>query len=347
MNNTHSNIPIEEIVRDSLKVPEVNARFVDQLYEDLNNQAGKKRFNQRISLKWRSVSILTSALLILIVVTMFLIGPNRVYGEIMKIFGYIPGGGIVDLSTPIRVLAEPVSVIRDDISITVTSAILSGDQTQIEYRIFGVPGSAYPDREDVTGCMQREYLRLPDGRRLVQNNFGYEPVPMDVNDAVFVIPCIANTLPGKTPENWELPLRFIPAPADLNAIPVTELSTPEVILAQEESDQNTPSESIEYSVIVSKEIETSDGYILVGNYEPQGYNGERAHMVEGPEIMDATGKDIAYVYPQSVTESINRDLLILYGRGVQSCRINLPFNHTFFRLSPPVCGVWCERRIHF
>lgn len=308
MNSPHSNIPIEEIVRDSFEIPEVNAKFVDQLFEDLNHQARKKkRINHRLSPKWRTVSILASALLFLMIITTLLIGPHRVYAEIMKIFGYIPGGGIVDLSSPIRVIAEPVSLTRDDISVTVTSAILTDDQTQIEYRIFGVPGSAYPDREDVTGCMQREYLRLPDGKRLVQTNFGYEPVPMDANEAVFVIPCIVNTLPGKIPENWELPLRFIPAPTDMTVMPVTELATPEVTLAQEESDQDTPSEPSEYSVIVNKEIETSDGYILVGHYEPQEYNGAWAQMAGGPEILDATGKDIAYVYPQDVTDAINQE----------------------------------------
>ncbi len=43
MNSPHSNIPIEEIVRDSFEIPEVNAKFVDQLFEDLNHQARKKK----------------------------------------------------------------------------------------------------------------------------------------------------------------------------------------------------------------------------------------------------------------------------------------------------------------
>ena len=43
----------------------------------------------------------------------------------------------------------------------------------------------------------------------------YPAIPADVNEAVLVIPCLANTLPGKAPENWELPLRFVPAPEGL------------------------------------------------------------------------------------------------------------------------------------
>ncbi|MDY6846713.1 MAG: hypothetical protein SVP52_06215, partial [Chloroflexota bacterium] len=115
MNNPHSKVPFEEIVRDSFAVPEVRTGFVDQLYDDLNFQAEKKRVNHRQHFLFRPISVIASALLFLLVVTTLLIGPNRVYAEIMKVFGYIPGVGIVDQSSPIRILAEPVSLTRDGI----------------------------------------------------------------------------------------------------------------------------------------------------------------------------------------------------------------------------------------
>jgi hypothetical protein len=137
--------------------------------------------------------------------------------------GYIPRVGIVDPSGGIRVLAEPVSVSREGITLTVTGATLTADGTHLQYRTFGVPRSAYPQREDVSGCYEPEYLRLPDGTKLgTEREMG--PVPAEVNEAVFVMPCIAGTLPGTVPEDWELPLRFVPAPEELEVMPVVELS---------------------------------------------------------------------------------------------------------------------------
>jgi hypothetical protein len=241
----------------------------------------------------------------LMIIGTLVIGPQRVYAALQQLFGYIPGVGIVDQSAPIRVLAEPVSVTRDGITVTVTSAILTGDKTQIAYRIFGVPGSAYPDREDIAGCFQNEYLRLADGTQLNQINYGYEPVPASVNEAVFVIPCIAETLPGKVPENWELPLRFVPAPPDLTVMPVIELSpSPQVDLTQSAATNGTAVAPVASPVTVSEEIETSDGYILIGQFQPQSQPGESVQVTGAEEIRDASGKKVSYTYPLDVGNEV-------------------------------------------
>jgi len=180
----------EENVRQSFAVPEIRPEFVDQVYGDLMQRAVAKSRKSRPFLGLRPAWTVTLAIITLMIIGTLVIGPQRVYAEFLKLFGYIPGVGIVDQSNPIRVLAEPVSVTRDGITVTVTSATLTGDRTQIAYRIFGVPGSAYPDREDIVGCITQEYLRLADGTQLTAVNYGYQPVPTDVNEAVFVIPCI-------------------------------------------------------------------------------------------------------------------------------------------------------------
>ena len=142
----------EENVRQSFAVPEIRPEFVDQVYGDLMQRAVAKSRKHHPFFGLRPAWTVALAILTLAIIGMLAIGPQRVYAEFLKLFGYIPGVGIVDQSNPIRVLAEPVSVTRDGITVTVTSATLTGDRTQIAYRIFGVPGSAYPDREDVAGC---------------------------------------------------------------------------------------------------------------------------------------------------------------------------------------------------
>lgn len=308
MNKWTSSSEFEENVRQSFAVPAPRSEFVDQVYGDLMRRADQKSYSPRRFLGLRPAWTATLAILSVLIIGTLAIGPQRVYAEFLKLFGYIPGVGIVDQSNPIRVLAEPVSVTRDGITVTVTSATLTGDRTQIAYRIFGVPGSAYPDREDVAGCWSREYLRLADGTQLAQINYGYEPVPTSVNEVVFVIPCIANTLPGKVPENWELPLRFVPAPPDLTVMPVIELSpSPQVTLNPSATTNGTSIPTADNSVTVSKVIETSDGYILIGSFQPQSKPGGSFQQTGAMEIHDASGKKVAYTYPQDVNEAINQE----------------------------------------
>ncbi len=212
--------------------------------------------------------------MVVVVVGILLIGPQRVVAAMRGWIGYLPGVGIVDPSAPIRVLAEPVTVTRDEISITVTSATLTGDKTHIEYRIFGVPGSAYPDREDVMGCIQPEYLRLPDGTQLAPEK-DFPPIPANVNEATLVLPCIFNTLPDKVPENWELPLRFIPAPPGLTIVPVIESLpsiTPSVSASTLPSTNglspivaSTPIPEIN-PLMITKVLDIGDKFVLMGEF---------------------------------------------------------------------------------
>ena len=83
-------------------------------------------------------------------------------------------------------------------------------------------------------------------------------VPADVNEAAYVLPCIVNTLPGKAPENWELPLHFMAAPPSLTVMPVIELTPSQ----QSSQTQNVAEDQ---AITVNTEIETSDGYILIGS----------------------------------------------------------------------------------
>jgi len=308
MSEFNLNSEFEKNVSQSFGVPTVRPEFVNQVYAELMQQADEKSRKSYRFLGLRPAWAVASAILGILIIGIFVIGPQRVYASVMKLFGYIPGVGIVNQSSPIRVLAEPVSITHDGINITVTSATLTGDRTQIEYRIFGVPQSAYPDREDVIGCYPQEYLRLADGTQLTSVNYGYQPVPADINEAVFVIPCIPNTLPGRAPDNWEFPLQFVPAPADMVVMPVTELlPSPQVEISQNVPAADEAVSPDDHAVMVSKVVETTDGYILVGSFKPQVQSGETFQQIGALEIQDASGKDIAYTYPLDVNELINEE----------------------------------------
>lgn len=326
MNEWTSTPQFEENVRQSFGVPEIRSVFVDQVYGDLMQRAATKSQKSRPVFKLRPAWIAVLVFVILLTACTLIVGPERVYNAVRQLFGYIPGVGIVDQSSPIRVLAEPVSITRDGISITVTSATLTGDRTHIDYRTFGVPGSAYPDREDVMGCTQQPYLRLPDGTRLARMDNDFLPVPVGVNEAVFVLPCISETLPGKVPENWELQLRFVPAPPGLTVMPVIELTpSSQVSLTQSATTSGTSVAPINNSVTVSKVIETSDGYILIGQFQPQSQPGESVQVTGAEEIRDASGKRVSYTYPQDVSEAVGTG----WGAQFKAAGLVYPLTITF------------------
>ena len=261
MSNHTPYTPLENEIRTILDVPQVRPEFVNQLHTQLMEQIQFKKRKTFRPFYLRPAWIAILVFVILLTACTLIIGPERVYNAVRQLFGYIPGVGIVDQSNPIRVLAKPVSITRDGISITVTSATLTGDRTHIDYRIFGVPGSAYPDREDIMGCTQQPYLRLPDETHLAQMDNDFLPVPVGVNEAIFVVPCIIETLPGKVPENWELPLRFVPAPPDLTVVPVIEslLSQTPSVMA------NTPSSEIN-PLTITKVLDIGDKFVLMGEF---------------------------------------------------------------------------------
>ncbi len=218
--------------------------------------------------------------------------------------GFIPGVGVFDTSAPLRVLAEPVTLTRDGITLTVEEALLSADQTTITYSVAGVPSSAYPHQEDVIGCYTTPYLELPDAGTLqitsgsgggfavsYRNQMHYAAVPAEINAATFVVPCLDSTLPGSVPENWRLPLQFVAAPAYLTIMPVFEVPTP-TVLSETQSSSALPS-----LLTLDQVIELDDGYIFVGSFHtvtlPNGMTAIAMDQTARLIVRDAAGNDVS------------------------------------------------------
>jgi len=302
MNKKYSTPQFEERVCKSFGVPEIRSKFVDEVYSDLMQRAVAKSRRHHPFYGLRPASTVALTILSLMIIGTLVIGPQRVYAEFMKLFGYIPGMGIVDQSSPIRVLAEPVSVTRDGITVSVNQAVLTETETRLDFGVSGVPLSAYPKAEAISGCIEREYLRLPDGTRMDVN----APIPAKVNEATFVLPCIFNTLPGTIPVDWELPIHFVAAPTDLTILPVVDV-TPLVSptdknlgLEIETTPAATLNESNQAIVSMDKIIETEDGYILLGSVRTNIPAGSWLQITGPATIKDANGKNISYTFPSDV-----------------------------------------------
>jgi hypothetical protein len=250
------------------------------------------------------------AIVIVLLVVLLLTGAAYAIG---RLTGYIPGVGIVDLSAPLRVLAEPVSQTRDGVTLTVTEAVLSADKTVIFVKIEGVPADVYPKGE-AGGCFGKVDLSLPDGTLLeggfisggnwtsFESRLEYGAIPTRVNDAVLLVACIGGTMPGALPENWEIPLRFAPAPPDMTVAPVIELSTPAATNPAAADVTSTPvlSNTMTRNGIaftLEKFVEVEGGYQLYGSLDlsgatlpAQGYFNTMAVI----KMTDANGNRIPF-----------------------------------------------------
>jgi hypothetical protein len=301
----------EEKVRAAASAPGPDAAFVSGLRSKLSAGASQrrsqKRFFPRPAWQW------AFGVLVVLLIAFMAIGPQRVLAAVRGLFGYIPGVGLVSQEMPLRILAEPVKVERDGITLTVTQAVLSADKTVIHVYVAGVPRNAFPTDESI-GCMGDAALRLPDGTILeggyigaggwthFENQLVYGPISANVNEAVLAIDCIGFTRPGALPENWEIPLQFVPAPLDMTVAPVIELSTPAATNPPAADVTSTPvlSNTMTRNGItftLEKFVEVEDGYRLYGNLNlsgailpVEGYFNTMAMI----EMTDANGNRIPF-----------------------------------------------------
>ncbi len=252
----------------------------------------------------------TRPLVAMLIALFILLALSGVAYAIGRSLGYIPGIGIVDQSTPIRVLTEPVSQTRDGITITVSNVVLTSSKTVVVYTVDNIPQEKLSRDVAAPGCgskpADRTQLKLSDGA--LQDHLGYEaggwgtgykstytfaPLSGDVNDVTLIIPCIEGSLPGTLPEQWELPLRFIPAPPDITIVPVIEV-TP----SQEPTTGESP-------LMIEKIVETDRGFILIGTFNSTGLPKGASAMDFStyPVFTDANGQEVLYDFATSQLES--------------------------------------------
>jgi hypothetical protein len=310
----------ENELRGAITPPDARVDFVNELGTQLLKIYPSRKTTRAKNFRLRPAWIVAVSIIVLLTAGILLIGPDKVYAEFLKLFGYIPGIGIVDQAQPIRVLSKPVRVTRDGITVSVNQALLTSDETQINYGVSGVPQSAYPQQEAVAGCVEQEYILLPDGTKFASN----APIPLDIDQVTLVIPCIFNTLPDTTPTNWQIPLTFIPLPADTTVLPVLELTPDSITSTSVPTNQPSSQEAAPFEF--NEVINTEDGYILIGWFRP--HLSENEHLqVNSVQYLDANGKTVKVDYPQDIDLSSSG---MPFGMGDSQWAIQFKANEVAF-----------------
>jgi WD40-like Beta Propeller Repeat len=320
MNEQRPPAEFEEQVRQAWAAPDPSPDFAARLGAQLAARGMPARpAPKRFTLRWAGALALAGLVLVVLAVVLA-VGPQQAAGAVRQLFGFIPGIGVVRVDDSLRALVAPVSATRDGVTLTVRQAILSADRTTIDFVIDGVPASAYPKNENIPDCIGQASLRLPDGTLLAmtggggqgwasgyEDRYTYPPIAAGINTATLVLPCVSDTLPGKAPENWEVALSFVPAPASLALAPVMEVTAAPAptaaVPATPEAGTATGAATAAASaaaggaapygiaMVLDRYITLSDGYYLIGHttWTDPRLSGASLAVVQ---LFDARGQEL-------------------------------------------------------
>jgi hypothetical protein len=267
----------------------------------------------------RSRKVIATAFLILLVIVIALVSVPSVRAAIQRWIGYAPGMGLVS-EGQIRVLAKPVSVTRDGITLTVEEVWAASDRTLIKYSVTGWPWGSLAANAPADGCLDPAFLRLPDRELSItqpQSSSGwttgyqlkslYPAIPTTEKEVTFVMPCLILATPGKAPESWELALRLVPAPPGA-VFPVIEISTP-----VKTTPTSLPSPQVNaglatngVSLVLDRAVQMDDGYLIYVtiHYENSGLGSIDLPDLSTLHLLDASGQEVAYELDWDATNEI-------------------------------------------
>jgi hypothetical protein len=286
--------------------PDPSEVFFNQLQLRLESRASKQatagRRVRRIA--WG----LSLAAFLILAACVVIVGPTNVATAIREALGYIPGFGVVH-TTGLRVLAEPVTVSREGVTIKVKSVIADSTETMVKYEITGlsIPQLTPGSPPDPSACFAQPILRLPSGDELTsiggggmnaENSFDggnqFPPLPNDVDDAALVFSCLPGTLPGTAPENWVVPFHLIRNSSAPTVFPVQPVDTPSAeSLTPTQASQTNPFQQ-QISIAIENIVEVEDGFILMGTIRTSSdrYTIDPFFPPGAIEIRDSTGAEI-------------------------------------------------------
>jgi len=174
--------------------------------------------------RWATITL---DLLLALAVALAAVGPQRVWAEVQRLLGYVPGIGFVDLEET-RVLTVPAEITRDGVTLRVEQVLAQPDGTTVVIRTAGLPPE---DQLWPHGAIAGDFdpgLRLPDARRMPSTDYTlrletstleFPPLPDAVYHVTLELPRLPLVPAGAAPEAWEVPLTLRPATGEL----VTEL----------------------------------------------------------------------------------------------------------------------------
>ncbi len=216
MNEFKSTPQFEEDIRQSFGVPDIRPEFVFQLRDEIAQKATAKSRKSFQLLKLRPAWAIALAVLAVMILTTLVIGPQKVYAEFMRLFGYVPGVGFVNLDQ-VRVLQNGVAQQHDGRSLTALRGLIDAHGTDL-----------WLEFSDEARPIDDAWLETSDGQHFDLTGWSYSPdlagthgvaahfapLPPEVNQVVLALP-----------EGWRIPLTWVPG-SQSSLVPVNIVTAP-------------------------------------------------------------------------------------------------------------------------
>jgi hypothetical protein len=270
------------------------------------------------------MKVIVTTILVLLVISIVLMSVPSVRAALQRWIGYVPGIGLVS-EGQIRVLAEPVSVTREGVTLKLEEVLVDSTQTTVVYSVEGLTIDMLDTDplENTPGCYKDAVLRLPEEELPLTNLIGtswmtgyqhkatYPAIPSTINKVTLVMPCVRSALPGKAPENWELAFRLIAAPLDMTAFPIIEISTPveTTSTALPPIDMSTKLVPDGISLTLDRAVQMDDGYLIYATLHWENTGFSSLDLIDPTmfHLLDANGKEITYNFDNDANQSLTRE----------------------------------------
>lgn len=191
----------EESVRKAFDVPAIRPEFVAQLQTEISQKASESPRKPLRIFKLKAGWTVAIVILLSLAITILTIGPQRVYAQFMKLFGYVPGVGFVDLDQ-VRVLEEGVTQQHDGRDLTALRGLSSEQGTEI-----------WLEFSDEARPIDEAWLETADGLQLKLQSWNYSPNEAGSRGVVASFPPLPaeiNQVTLALPEGWRIPLTWVP-----------------------------------------------------------------------------------------------------------------------------------------
>lgn len=225
-----------------------------------------------------------------------------------RLIGFIPGVGLVENGTSLRVLKETALIDQEGTSISVTQGVVDSQKTTIVFQVKNLPNlPASSDIQVSDICYRLPELQLPDGSRLEGSSeagnswiSGYNrriifPVlPKDVNTVKLVFSCLQQSIKSPDWSELEITLDFIQAEAGAQTSLLVDLPTPDPELPQSKSEVSTSVSDLR--LVLNQYAKVNENVILFGALESLSGNN-KIEMIDSDAVhlVDSRGTEIPLI----------------------------------------------------
>lgn len=210
----------ETIVQKTVEMPPASTEFVDSLWKRLLAQPVRRPAPaSRLLPMLRSRLAIAVMVVLILLISLAAIGPQRVLAAVQALLHYLPGVGQVQNIEQAAILAEPVRTERAGYAVTVENLVASPERTWLRLKIEGWPADT--DFSDLLRLYsEAPFLQFDDNSQLQPNQadiylsdawyaeYQYPPIPANTEQVTLILQRVPGAGEATVSENWVFTLNL-------------------------------------------------------------------------------------------------------------------------------------------